>query len=61
MGIIPCLLISPTVGLRPTIPLTEAGQEIEPFVSVPTAILTRPEATATAEPELEPHGLSSFP
>ena len=41
------------------IPETEDGQVIEPFVSVPIAISTIPVATATAEPELEPHGLYS--
>ena len=49
IGIIPCLLTSPTVGLNPTIPLTEAGQDIEPFVSVPIARSTEPDATATEE------------
>ena len=38
-------------------PLIEDGQEIDPFVSVPIAISTNPEATATADPELDPHGL----
>ena len=41
-------------------PLIEDGQLIEPFVSVPIAISTIPEATATAEPELDPHGLNSL-
>ena len=36
---------------------TEAGQVIEPSVSVPSAIGAKFKATATAEPELEPHGL----
>ena len=38
-------------------PLIDDGQEIDPFVSVPIAISTNPEATATADPELDPHGL----
>jgi len=38
-------------------PETDAGQVIEPLVSVPIAISTIPAATATAEPELEPQGL----
>ena len=38
-------------------PLTDAGQVIEPSVSVPSAIGAKFKATATAEPELEPHGL----
>ena len=57
----PCLLTNPTVGLNPTIPFTEAGHDIEPFVSVPIATSTKPEATATAEPELDPQGLRFFP
>ena len=61
IGIIPDLLTSPTVGLIPTTPLIDAGQLIEPFVSVPIAILTIPEATATAEPELEPQGFLFVP
>ena len=35
-------------------PLIDDGQEIDPFVSVPIAISTNPEATATADPELDP-------
>ena len=38
-------------------PFIEDGHEIDPLVSVPMAISTIPEATATAEPELDPHGL----
>ena len=38
-------------------PVTDAGQVIEPLVSVPIATSTIPDATATAEPELDPHGL----
>ena len=36
-----------------------AGTRPEPAVSVPSASGTRPAATATAEPELEPPGMSS--
>ena len=61
MGIIPFLLTSPTDGFIPTMPFTDAGHEIDPFVSVPMAISTIPEATATAEPELEPQGFLFFP
>ena len=57
MGIIPVLLTRPTVGLNPTIPLTDDGHDIDPLVSVPIAISTKPEETATADPELDPHGL----
>ena len=52
-------LTRPTVGLSPTTPLTEAGQVIEPSVSVPTAAATSPAATAAPLPEEEPHGLRS--
>jgi hypothetical protein len=47
------------VGLMPTMPVAPAGQTIEPSVSVPTATVARSADTATAEPELEPHGLRS--
>jgi hypothetical protein len=59
MGTMPERLTSPTVGFRPTMPLIEAGQTIEPSVSVPTAAAARPAATATPEPELDPQGLRS--
>ncbi len=59
MGTIPARLTSPTVGLIPTMPLVCAGQMIEPSVSVPTEAAHRSAATATAEPELDPHGLRS--
>src|SRR5207245_7401993 len=49
----------PRVGLIPTIPLAEAGHTTEPSVSVPMVKLHRFAATATPEPELEPHGLRS--
>ena len=56
IGIIPRRLISPTVGLMPTIPFAAEGQMMEPLVSVPTASGTMPAATAIADPELDPHG-----
>src|SRR5215211_8555988 len=59
MGITPVRLTRPSVGLIPTTELTEAGQTIEPSVSVPTATAAKLAATATAEPELEPHGETS--
>jgi len=55
----PLRLIRPTVGLMPTMPLTEAGETTDPSVSVPTATAHRFAATATPEPELEPEGLRS--
>ncbi len=50
-------LTRPTVGLNPTTPLTEAGQTIEPFVSVPIATGARPTATAAALPDDEPQAV----
>lgn len=57
IGTMPVRLTSPTVGLNPTTPLTDAGQTIEPSVSVPIEADTSPAATAAADPELEPQGL----
>ena len=49
--------IDPTVGLMPTQPLSDAGQTIEPSVSLPTAISTIPAPTAAPEPDEEPPAL----
>jgi hypothetical protein len=59
MGMTPERLIKPRVGLIPTMPLVCAGQMIDPSVSVPTTAAHRLAETATAEPELEPHGFRS--
>ena len=59
MGMMPDLLIKPTVGLIPTMPQAEDGQTIEPFVSVPIATEHKFAETAVPEPELDPHGLRS--
>src|SRR6056297_3068536 len=59
MGMMPSRLTKPTVGFIPTIPLACDGQTMEPFVSVPMASMVRFAETATAEPELEPHGFLS--
>jgi len=56
-GTVPSLLSRPGVGLTPTMLLKPAGTRPEPAVSVPSEKLTRPLATATAEPELEPPGM----
>ena len=56
IGIMPERLSNPTVGFMPTVPFTDAGQTIEPSVSVPTATAQRLAATAAPEPALEPHG-----
>ena len=53
-GTTPRVLTMPLVGFNPTMLLNAAGTRPEPAVSVPSAKETRPAATATAEPELEP-------
>ena len=55
-GLIPARLTRPKVGFSPTMPHTDAGQRIEPPVSVPGASATIPAATAAPEPPLEPPG-----
>jgi hypothetical protein len=42
------------VGFSPKRPLKAAGTRPEPAVSVPIAKVTRPAASATADPELDP-------
>src|SRR5215468_9719137 len=61
MGTMPLRLTSPKVGLMPTIPQALAWQTLLPSVSLPTAIGTRPAATATPEPELDPDGFRPGP
>jgi hypothetical protein len=56
-GTTPRVLKRPRVGFSPTMLLKAAGTRPDPAVSVPRAKLTRPAATATAEPELEPPGM----
>jgi hypothetical protein len=56
-GTTPSVLSTSGVGFQPTILLKPAGTRPEPAVSVPSANDTRPEDTATAEPELEPPGI----
>src|SRR5271168_1695104 len=53
-GTTPDALSAPRVGLSPTRLLNAAGTRPEPAVSVPREKLTKPFATATAEPELDP-------
>src|SRR5580698_7025550 len=50
---------APTVGLMPATPLSEAGQVIDPSVSVPMASGAKPAAKAAPEPDEEPPGLRS--
>src|SRR6185312_1615091 len=52
-------LTSPTVGFKPTMPLSDAGQVTEPSVSVPTAMRTIPAATAAPLPLELPQALRS--
>src|SRR5438093_722913 len=59
MGTTPERLVSPSVGLMPTIELFDDGQTMDPSVSVPSAAAARLAATAAPDPELEPHGLWS--
>ena len=58
-GTEPSLLNRPRVGFNPTMLLKPAGTRPEPAVSVPSEKLTKPAATATAEPELEPPGMKA--
>src|ERR1039458_5271295 len=51
--------IVPTAGFSPTTPLSDAGQVIEPSVSVPTERGDSPAATAAPEPDEEPPALRS--
>src|SRR4051794_11493174 len=59
IGMMPDRLSRPTVGWTPTRPLTDAGEMIEPLVSVPTAAAQRLAEAAAPEPELEPDALRS--
>ena len=59
---------APTVGLSPATPLSDAGQVIDPSVSVPTASGASPAASAAPEPDDDPpadrssaHGLATRP
>src|SRR5437763_656867 len=57
IGTIRLRLTRPTLGLKPTMPLIEAGQVTEPSVSVPIAAAVMPAATAAPLPLEEPQGL----
>src|SRR3954469_7722936 len=59
MGTTPPRLVSPTVGLMPTTPLTLAGQTMLPSVSDPRPTAVKFADTEAAEPELEPQALRS--
>src|SRR5882757_3353813 len=51
--------IPPTLGLKPTQPQKLAGRRIDPTTCVPSAAGTIPQATAAAEPLLDPPGVRS--
>ena len=53
----PSLGTRPTVGLIPTQPFSDAGQVIDPSVSVPIPIVTSPAATAAPVPDEDPPAL----
>ena len=53
-GAMPSRLMSPVVGLRPTIPVKAAGPRTDVLVSVPMARTVKLAATDAAEPLLEP-------
>jgi hypothetical protein len=59
IGITPLLETKPSVGFSPTIPQIEAGQTMEPSVSVPMPTAAKFAAIAAPVPELDPHGLRS--
>ena len=56
IGITPARLVNPTVGLIPTTELSDAGQSMEPLVSVPSVTAAMFAAAAIAEPVLDPQG-----
>src|SRR5712691_2298169 len=58
-GTKPALETSPRLGFRPTMLVNIAGMRPEPAVSVPSVTGTRPVATATPEPELDPPGINA--
>lgn len=53
-GTMPLADNKPREGFKPTRLLKQAGTLPEPAVSVPRLKLTKPKATETADPELEP-------
>jgi hypothetical protein len=55
-GTTPRVETAPTDGFSPTMPFNAAGTRPDPAVSVPSASVTIPRATATADPEEDPPG-----
>ncbi|KAB8094899.1 hypothetical protein EE612_022344, partial [Oryza sativa] len=58
IGMTPARLVRPTVGLIPTTEFHDAGQIIDPSVSVPSVTAAMFAAAATAEPLLDQHGVA---
>ena len=54
VGTTPAALSNPRLGFKPMTLQKAAGTRPDPAVSVPSEKLTKPRATATAEPALEP-------
>src|SRR5579863_165085 len=59
MGTTPSPLTVPTAGLMPTTPLSDAGQVMEPSVSVPIASGASRAASAAPDPDEDPPALRS--
>ena len=57
-GTTPAVETTPRLGFSPTMLPSAAGTRPDPAVSVPSENGTSPAATATAEPELDPPGMS---
>ena len=60
-GTSPTVLSRPRDGLKPSTPLSAGGTRPDPAVSVATVNGTSPRATASAEPELDPPEIRSWP
>src|SRR5579872_1795520 len=56
IGTMPARLTKPIVGFTPTHELQDAGDRMEPSVSVPMVSAARFAAAAAPDPELEPDG-----
>src|SRR5207249_11390291 len=57
MATMPRRLTRPYVGFMPTTPQSVAGLRIDPDVSPPVATVSRPAASAAADPLLDPPGV----
>ncbi|MNV43261.1 hypothetical protein D3C71_1349700 [compost metagenome] len=59
IGMMPERLTRPKVGRMPTVPVTLAGERMDPVVSVPSANGANRAATAAADPLLDPSAVRS--